>query len=153
MQVRKFQNTFRTLALSAACSVALLGNALALDTSDAEGGDCPHIGVETVPGAIGGSGPIIDCDGEVSFQISYEGAGGTLVWKGPDCPTFVQVIPQHDKQVHKMWFRISSTIKFPRKDFYYKCDEGWFDDECVFDKEKDGVPAVEHSYEQPCPGN
>ncbi len=162
MKIRK--NSLCTLAFTAALGAAFLApGASALDTGGPvvddgdtgveDDGDCPHIGTRPVAARIGATGAIIPCGGTIKLQLEGHGFSGGLEWQGQGCPSFLQVIPAHDKQVHKAGYRIIGTTWVNRINFKYECYDSWlpFDQHCKFLGTSPAGPPALHSYEAPCP--
>jgi hypothetical protein len=142
-------------------ALGLIGGLFLTTTVSAQSGgglgtgsdECENRGVETVPTKLGMYGPMIDCDGSWNISVDCQGVGADLAWQGVSCPTFIQLIPSHDKAVIKPGFSLDGPpISVPRKELRFICVEGgWFSgDNCVPNGETDALPPVKHYYEIPC---
>jgi len=125
------------------------------DTGSPGGTECPHLGVETVPGKISMVGPLIACDGKFKLTVGVDGIGGNLVWSGVDCPSFLEMIPSYDKAIQKLHYRITHYTWAPRQRFSFECVDGgfWGSDNCKPNGSSSAHPPVKHHYEMPCEVN
>ena len=117
------------------------------------GSYCEHRGVKTVPSKIGMVGPLIACDGTFNLTVGTDALGGTLTWSGVDCPSFIEMIPSHDKPIQKLHHRLTGYTWVPRQQLRFKCDRGywwWEGDNCIPAGSNFSLPKVQHFYEMPC---
>lgn len=81
---------------------------------------CPHIGVQWEDPRVSVTGPQI-CNASISINIGVDGIGGTITWTSATCPSYILVVPGHNKQVHKVGYKPGNCQQIPYVKMTFKC--------------------------------